>query len=170
MTKKRIIPLLCGLFAALMLLSSCVTNFRDEISAMTGLDVSAKATVTYTNNHGGFLGDGATVVTMSFFDGAIEEQIKKSERWHKFPMSTNVSVALYGGTAENGAEWSSVVHDLSDFEVPVITNGYWLFRDRHSDKKDEYDDSEIFSRASFNFVIFVYDADTNTLYYFKIDT
>jgi len=170
MAKRRIIILLCVLFAAAVMLSSCVPSFRDEISAVTGLDVSAKATVTYTNNHGGFLGDGATAVTMTFFDGELEEQIVKNERWRALPMSTNVSVALYGGTAENGAEWSSVVRDLSDFEMPEITNGYWFFRDRHPQKTDEYDDSEIFSRASFNFVISVYDADTNTLYYFKIDT
>lgn len=170
MAKRRIFPLLCVFFAALLLLSSCVMNFRDEVSAVTGLDVSAKATVTYTNNHGGFLGDGATAVTMTFFDDALEEQIKKSEHWRALPMSTNVAVALYGGTAENGAEWSSVVKDLSDFEMPEIANGYWLFRDRHPQKTDEYDDSDLFSRASFNFVIAVYNTETNTLYYFKIDT
>lgn len=170
MAKTKILPLLCVLFTAAMILSSCVMNYRDEISAITGLDVSAKATVTYTNNHGGFLGDGATAVTMTFFDDELEEQIRENERWKKLPMSVNVAVALYGGTASSGAEWSSVVKDLSDFEMPEISNGYWFFRDRHTQKTDEYDDSDIFSRASFNFVIAVYDADTNTLYYFKIDT
>ena len=170
MAKRRIILLSCVIFVAALLLSSCVSSFRDEVSAVTGLDVSGKATVTYTNNHGGFLGDGATVITMSFFDNNLEEQIVKNERWRSLPMSTNVAVALYGGTAENGAEWSSVVKDLSDFEMPEITNGYWFFKDRHPQKTDEYDDSEMFSRASFNFVIAVYNVETNTLYYFKIDT
>ena len=170
MAKRRIILLLCVIFAAALLLSSCVSSYRDEISAVTGLDVSGKATVTYTNNHGGFLGDGATVITMSFFDNNLEEQIVKNERWRALPMSTNVAVALYGGTAENGAEWSSVVNDLSDFEMPEITNGYWFFKDRHPQKTDEYDDSEMFSRASFNFVIAVFSVETNTLYYFQIDT
>ena len=170
MAKRRIILLLCVLFAALLLFSSCVTSYRDEISAITGIDVSGKATVTYTNNHGGFLGDGATVITMTFLETSLTDQIQKSEHWHALPMSTNVSVVLYGGTAENGAEWSSVVKDLSEFEMPEITNGYWFFKDRHPDKTDEYDDSNIFSRSSFNFVIAVYSVETNTLYYFKIDT
>ena len=170
MAKRRIIPTACLIFAVLLVLSSCVASFRDDISSVTGLDVSAKATVTYTNSHSGFLGDGATAVTMTFIDSSLTDQIEKNEHWHKFPMSTNVAVALYGGTAENGAEWSSVVRDLSDFEMPEIANGYWFFRDRHPQKSDEYDDTEMFSRASFNFVISVYDADTETLYYFKIDT
>ena len=170
MSAKRIIALLCSVFLLVTLVSSCGPNVRGEIKAQTGLELGGETEVTYKNSHGGFLGDGATAVTVKFRDGALKEQIEKDDRWHALPMSQNVSVALYGGTATTGAEWSSVVRDLSEFEMPEIENGYWFFRDRHPESSDNYDDAELFSRVSFNFVISVYDADLNVLYYFKIDT
>ena len=44
------------------------------------------------------------------------------------------------------------------------------FEDRHSEANDAYDDSGLFSRASYNFSLAVYDRDTNRLYYFEFDT
>ena len=54
--------------------------------------------------------------------------------------------------------------------MPAIDNGYYMFKDRHSESKDSRDDSELFDRNSYNFSIAIYDCDTDKMYYFEFDT
>ncbi len=42
--------------------------------------------------------------------------------------------------------------------------------DRYHDSTDPYDDSNVLARASFNFTIALYDAETDILYYCEFDT
>ena len=57
-----------------------------------------------------------------------------------------------------------------EMEMPNIENGYWFFLDRHSKAIDKYEYSEMFDRASSNYSIVVFDTDSNTLYYYALDT
>lgn len=41
---------------------------------------------------------------------------------------------------------------------------------RHSESTDHFDDTNVLDRHSFNFVIAIFDTDTNRLYYSRFDT
>ncbi len=45
---------------------------------------------------------------------------------------------------------------------PEVEQGYYYFRDRHSQSQDPTDDSELFGRGSWNFILAVYDSQTGT--------
>ena len=49
--------------------------------------------------------------------------------------------------------------------VPVIRNGYYRLIDRQKGAE-----GELLERYSFNLTLGLYDADTNTLYFCKLDT
>ena len=93
------------------------------------------------------------------------EQIKASAQWGDFPLDGIVKALVYGISDET----SSIGPFLNDGNgnplVPEILNGYYLLIDRHTDKE-----TDILSRRSFNFTLGLYDADTDTLYYCKLDT
>ena len=70
-----------------------------------------------------------------------------------------------------GDESGQYGYDLAEeVNIPEVTNGYYYFCDRHSDSIDSSDDTNLLSRASFNFTLAIYDSDTNRLYYVEFDT
>ena len=56
------------------------------------------------------------------------------------------------------------------YNIPKIENGYYFFFDRHSESINKYDDSKINDRSSYNFTIALLDKNTNTIYYYRLDT
>lgn len=46
-----------------------------------------------------------------------------------------------------------------------VENGYWFFNDRNNQKS-----LELLERSSFNFTLAIFDADTNILYVYELDT
>ncbi len=150
---KHLALLLC----LILLFTACApADPLAEASAELGVDLSAGTLVYSTDTHGGFHGDGETILQIVIPDLRVPE----SSNWHPLPLSETLEQMLYHSiTDEHG-------HSL----LPRIENGCWFFADRHYQSTDPADDSDLFSRHSWNFTAAVYDSDTSTLYFFRIDT
>lgn len=180
---KRLLTLcLCILLCFQFSACSTKTQSNSEsikkfISKHIGIDVSAGVQKEYNDDHGGFLGDGTTYSEYSFESNDLLEQIKKNDKWKSFPLTSNLHTVVYGGeyfdielnTMVNMAPHIS--NEEGEAILPEIKNGYYYFYDRHSENSnDRYDDSELLSRYSVNYTLGIYDCDTNTLYFFAMDT
>lgn len=118
------------------------------------------------NTHGGFHGDGSYYLILDCSNNT-EKALKIVDDWNSLPLSENLELIMFGGE-KDGINYG---YDLSEeAHMPEIENGYYCFRDRHSQAEDSSDDSELLSRSSFNFSLAVYDSDTNRFYYFEFDT
>ena len=82
-------------------------------------------------------------------------------------LSENPDIIMYGGELD-GITYSYAAAE--EAHIPKITNGYYMFKDRHSESKDLADDSELLNRYSYNFSIAVYDSDADRVYFFDFDT
>ena len=168
MKRCWIIVVLCICF-----LTACMGTVTEHefISNELGIDVSSGAIQTYSDTHGGFLGDGDSFAVLTFENEDVYETIKNSDEWSPLPLTDNLSIVLYGGTMDDGHSRSSFFEDENgDPLVPPISNGYYFFEDRHYESKDRKDDSQLFERHSSNFTVAVYDADAHTLYFCAWDS
>ncbi len=118
------------------------------------------------DTHGGFHGDGSYYLILDCSNNT-ETALEIVDSWNDMPLSENLDLIMFGG--EKGG--MSYGYNLSEeAHIPKIENGYYCFIDRHSEAEDSSDDSELFSRNSFNFSLAFYDSDTNIFYYFEFDT
>jgi len=171
---KRIISILLAAFIVLSV-SACASgssgNIKDKITDELGLDLSNAALSTTIDNHGGFHGDGTSLVQFMFNDDSCEEQIKNNVLWKPLPLTENLTALVYGIRSETTAVGPYITFDDAGTSAfPVIENGYYFFLDRHSDSSDAHDDTNVLARPSFNLTIAMYDADTDILYYCEFDT
>ena len=114
------------------------------------------------DTHGGFHGDGTYFLALDCsLNKEVAMQLIKS--WNAFPLSENLQTALYGSNAR-----SSLLAEETN--IPEIENGYYYFCDRNTESTDASDDTNLFSRASYNFTLMIYDSDTDRLYYVEFDT
>lgn len=158
---------LCLFLSLCILLTACApTDPLDEISAELGLDLSSGTLVHSGDSHGGFLGDGETVMQIVI----PNLQLPQNDHWHPLPLSANLSRALYGESGERWTYKPLFSDENGDPLLPRIENGCYFFLDRHRESVDNADDSPLYSRGSWNFTAAVYDFGTGTLYYFSIDT
>ncbi len=147
--------LLCILLAiALALgLASCSSLSKQERRIRKGagvdLDLSGCRVEQETDTHGGFLGDGEYSCVADCPTDEIAEQIARNEHWHPLPAP-------------------ELLQKLDRFST--TGNGYYYFRDRHSDATDPYDPSEVMNRYSFNYTLAVYDSDRRQLHCWVVDT
>ena len=173
---KRIVIVLSALMLAVLTMPGCVLSGRADTKTTVGkwveLDLKEASVETDRDTHGGFHGDGNWFVQIDCSRRPLADEIGKNEHWKPLPVSENVSALLYGGSG-----WSTVVkiddYDAGVFDEPLfpeVTNGWYYFYDRHDNAKDRYSDANVLSRYSFNFIVAVYDADTDTLYFCKLDT
>ena len=147
-----------------ILLTSC-GNGRGELKAyskMLGVDLDSGEIIHYEDNHGGFLGDGFMLCVSKYKDNKVENQIKSSKKFTKYPLSQNLSTFLYGEYDEGGFD--------SSLEVPKFENGYFFFCNRHDDAKHELTDEDLFDTVSFNFTFILYDCDADLAYTCDYDT
>ncbi len=159
---------ICLLYMASCSKSSSVT---DEISKTIGIDLAKAEYATRIDTHGGFHGDGNTIVTIPIPSESVLEQIQCNSNWHSLPLSENLSAVVYGITEGNFSIGPYItVDDTRDPAVPEITNGYYFFLDRHSQSTEAHDDTNVLSRASFDLTIAIYDCDNEMLYYLEFDT
>ena len=114
------------------------------------------------DTHGGFHGDGTYYLTLDCSQNK-EVAMELVNSWNAFPLSQNLQTILYGSKL-----LSSLLAEETN--IPEITNGYYYFCDRHSESTDASDDTNLFSRASYNFTLMIYDSDTDRLYYVEFDT
>ena len=77
----------------------------------------------------------------------------------------------YGLTRETDQGEESVGPYLPEgVSVPQVESGYYFFQDRHREAEDPGDPSNLFSRNAYNFTAALYDAGSETLYYYELDT
>ena len=122
------------------------------------------------DSHGGFHGDGSTIVQIQFKEDTIVEAIMEQGDWKVLPLTENLAALVYGIHSENSSV-GPMVHDGTGTPIiPAIDNGYYYFHDRHAESLNPGDDSGILDRASYNFTIAIYDTDNKSLYYIELDT
>lgn len=175
MNSRRILTIaLAGMLTVFALAGCGEKNLKAAISKKLSVDCSSAGIVEQYDSHGGFLGDGTSFYAMKCPDGSVREQIAGSGEWRAFPLSDCMKVILWGQRDEEHDFAPLIIRD-NDWDhplVPEVENGYWFFRDRHSDATDPKDESQALddSRPSYNFTVAVYDADTDTLYFAELDT
>ena len=112
------------------------------------------------DTHGGFHGDGETLVKIYFSDKQAEKFISKIDNnthWNKLPINDILQTCITNKSIE-------------DMSIPFVENGYWFFIDRHSKATNKYNYNDMFNRASSNYSIAIFDMESNVLYIYSLDT
>lgn len=150
--KRRILALFCAL---LCVLSACGTEGQDlrYIGKSLDLDLSGGTLERFEDDHGGFHGDGLTAAVVAV-DGLAGE-LADASGWKPLPMTDNAAQAVRLCEAEGET-------------VEETEEGFYYLYDRQCN--DPYDDTQIHSRASWNFTVAVYDSEQGRLYFYKFDT
>ncbi len=151
------------------LLTACASkNSQDIASEELGINVSEGEEISNYDTHSGN-GDGASCVTFQFSNDNLLEEIKSNPEWKSFPLDETVKTLVYGVSTETSAIGPYLNDNEGKSLVPEIQNGYYLLIDRQVEK-DKALEEDILHRYSFNFTLGIYDTDTNTLYFCKLDT
>ena len=161
--KKRLFCCLLALALALGLGACYDGGPLSGVSGVLGVNLSNGAVLQNVDTHSGFRNDGLYALTLEFggaygADAAI--QIAANDQWRPLPMTDPLREA---------AETLLLGEDGERY-IPEVETGYYFFLDRHSQATTPDDDSDLFSRSSFNFTLAVYDTQTNRLYYCVLDT
>ena len=151
--------------ALIFTLSACGTNDNNkktilDISDMLDIEISQESVIGMQNDDNGF-------VSLEITDTNTVDEIKSE--WKELPLTENLTALVYGLEDETSSIGPYISED-GEALFPKVENGYYYFYDRHSESKDHFDDTNVLSRHSFNFVIAIFDTDTNRLYYCKFDT
>lgn len=151
--------------ALIFTLSACGTNDNNkktilDISEMLDIEISQESVIGMQNDDNGF-------VSLEITDTNTVDGIKSE--WKELPLTENLTALVYGLEDETSSIGPYISED-GEALFPKVENGYYYFYDRHSESKDHFDDTNVLSRHSFNFVIAIFDTDTNRLYYSKFDT
>lgn len=153
-------------FLTCLLLTGCGKDSRASkaMEIADDLGIQESVLLSFEDSHGGFHGDGDTIVIFQ------TPGFQPGENWQEFPLPENLAIALWGGMVGD-MQWGSLLTDDSGEPLmPEVENGYYYFRDRHSKSTDATDSSALLDRGSFNFTLAVYDADSEQVYYFEKDT
>lgn len=118
----------------------------------------------FEDSHGGFHGDGSTIAVVRIRP-SLEDQflrnIPSNPSWHPLPLSDSLLALMQRSfPGENG----------EPFQPPTPEQGWYYFYDRHSESTDPTDDSDLFSRGSFNYDLAIYDEAEKTVWFFALDT
>lgn len=154
-TKLSLLPLFHCAVAVIYVISLTPTAiYISETTEHFGFAKKDFTVVEDIDTHGGFHGDGSYYLILDCSDNK-DKALEKVKNWNKLPLSENLNNMMYG-------------HSLTeDAHLPIIENGYYMFKDRQTDSTD---DSELFDKASYNFSIAIYDSDTDRMYYYDFDT
>jgi len=118
------------------------------VNQEVGADVSSGVVLENWDDHGGFLGDGETLVRLQFSleDGAsVEQALQAVPGYIRGPFTASV--------AERLDFWS-------DQTFPTGEQIIWKLKDRNPDSGDH----------SINITLILYDPLTQILYYYETDT
>ncbi|MBE6950714.1 MAG: hypothetical protein E7451_05180 [Ruminococcaceae bacterium] len=154
----------------LFLLAGCAEQDPlREISDAIGTDVTGGTLLEHTDSHGGFLGDGERILCVRLTEeqaAELADGVRESEFWHPLPLSEELSAAVCGTRTET----ESFGPLFPEGAVPPVENGFWFFRDRHSQSTAPASTAGLHDRSSWNFTAAIFDADTSILYYLELDT
>ena len=163
----------CKTFAVSLLvifmMTSCTTNY--EISKALVIDVSSVAIVRQYDTHGGFHNDGITYIEYDCSNQSFEDVINKNDKWKKLPLSDNLEALVYGRN-DGGLIVGPFLTDEEDGNTlfPFIKNGYYFFEDKEPKDENTQNGPGFLNRRAFNFVIAIYDIDSQKLYYSEFDS
>lgn len=132
------------------------------VSRSIGIMIPFSTEIECKDSHGGFHGDGECVIKVYFSDEQatkFKEKINKNSHWNQLPMPDRLQKVVGACMDKN-------------MYVPIIENGYYFFKDRHSKADDKYNPNEMFEedRGSSNYTVAVFDTDENILYFYELDT
>lgn len=119
------------------------------------------------DSHGGFHGDGTYCLVLDCSDNR-EDALQNVEDWNKLPLPKELEVVAFGGRCGDVSYYRGMFPD--EVSIPPITNGYYYFKDRHSESTDRDNPTGLIERYSYNFDFAIYDADTDMLYCIRHDT
>ncbi len=121
---------------------------QKKLGDALGLDLSTAEIMSENDTHGGFHGDGETIIQL--YVGDISELINGKNGWHEAPVADE----LLPYTLRFGE----------------LRDGYWYFFDRHREAVDRYDPEPLSSRFSYNFTFAFYEPESGILNYYELDT
>ena len=162
---KKLAVLLTAAIMCVSLVACGERTPQEIVSRELGIDVSGGTEISYEDTHGGFHSDGDTLITLQFDDNSLTYAIKENSKWREFPIDETTKAIVYGLQKEN-CQYSPILNDgMGNALMPEIQNGYYILIDRQTET-----DTDILERPSFNFTVGLYDADTNIMYFSKLDT
>lgn len=148
--------------ATLALLLFCVVvtvnSPRGLAGEALGIDLPRPIETQWSDDHGGFLGDGVTrgVLVFSSQNGAaLEKALAEHEVWHTLPLPEPVDQFLYSGRFQE------------EECIPQVQKGYYYFRDR---LHDTFSTDQLMDAYSYNATIALYDTQNTTLYLIEYDS
>lgn len=141
----------------------------EYVERTTGAKLSYAKLVFHEDDHGGFHGDGDTLMVFDCSEAGEDFESSLSE-WRELPMSDKLYNELSG---EDGTEL--YLFDIFSRhgiyyggETPKVNSGLYYLNNRHHNAKSR-DDENLFDH-SVNFTFAVYDRETKKLYYIEVDT
>lgn len=167
---NRWILLFFSVFLSVMLLAALSGGWGQKSNAemagkALGLDLSGGEELSHYDTHGGVHGDGVTCTVFRFAGDALLRSIESDPAWSAFPMDETAQTVLYGAAYQGGRRGPFLSAAAPRRLVPEIQTGYYRLMDRQKGQS-----KPILERGSFNLTLGIYDADSRTLYYCKLDT
>ncbi len=154
---KKIIVLL----VVILLLTGC--NKDAKIVKKIELSNSGCIVDIEEDTHKGFHNDGDYYARIKCTDIDYD---KLSSNWKKLPLTNELNKVMSMEQCDD--------EDCKDvylkYNIPKFTSGYYYFKDRHSESKNKYDDSEINNRASYNFTLALLNKENGRVYVYELDT
>ena len=154
---KKVVAIICAIFIFAFSLVGC--SLKDTVAYNLKLNVSSGEVSESFDTHGGCSGDGITFVKIKFSDDSALTQIENNNIWKSLPSDKTVNDLLYGNYSD------FVCDEDGNSLIPEIKNGYSLLIDKQNETL-----TNMLERASFNFIFGIYDADTDILYFYELDT
>lgn len=122
-------------------------------------------------SHGGFHGDGVSIVKGKISQEEISRLVEKSQgKLIETPMDRDIKTLIFGGRRK---DINYVGLDLlEDYDIGEVKNGYYVFLDRFKDKGTYNKGDKIFEngRSMNNYSLLMLDEDRGEIYYLKYDS
>lgn len=168
---KKIFTIITAIILILSLLGCSGSKSDDEnIFNNIGLNIVENENttlITKKEREPSFHGDGIDFYVYEFKNSdEILKQVEENKEWKNLPLRENINSVVYGGNGYSPFVTDDDGHKL----IPPIKNGYYYFYNTSEDAKDKTDDTYLKNAFSYNFIIAIFDTDTNMLYYVKLDT
>lgn len=141
----------------------------EYVEKTTAAKVSAAKLVFHEDTHGGFHGDGHTLIVFDCAEAGDDFENSLSA-WRELPLSAKLQDELcYDNGSEVDLGEVFMRHGIAyGGETPKVKDGLYFLNNRHSRAKSS-EDENLFN-YSVNFTFAVYDRETKTLYYMEVDT
>lgn len=158
------------LFAAVLALGGCRSEekaLKKEIKEAVGVEVGEAEMMKYEDTHGGFHGDGTTFAAFRMTEEEALPQFEEAG-WQRLPFDRTATALAYGITEGNVTTGPYMTDGEGKTMLPEIEKGYYYFLDRYPGEEEQ--SKNVLERSAVNFTMAVYDTETGTMYYVKIDT